>query len=114
MKNETRKLIEENWEPWTNEGYEGASSIMVLPKTMAEAVSCRVIKLESGGYTRMHSHKRIHQVIVLEGVAIIETDKERIELGQLYMVRVPANIPHRFINISNEEVLIQVQNVYPV
>ena len=107
-----RRLTEENWEPWIGEGYEDASSFMIVQKMDTAAVSCRIIKLESGGHTGMHSHARIHSVIAVDGEAAIVTDKEKIKLGKLVTVTVPPGIPHRFVNIGNEPAIILVQNIF--
>ena len=108
-----RKLSKENWEPWIDEGYTGASSNMMIPKSEVKAVSCRIIRLEPGGHTGMHSHERVHHVIALEGLPELETDTERIKLGNLVAVKIGANVPHRFINNENNVALIQVQNLFP-
>jgi quercetin dioxygenase-like cupin family protein len=112
MKYFVRRLNDENWIHWTDEGYKAASSNMIVNKTDTKAVSCRIIKLESEGYTGMHSHERSHHVMILEGIATLETENESIQLKQLYTVKIPANAPHRFINNSNEKVIIQVLNIY--
>jgi quercetin dioxygenase-like cupin family protein len=114
MESKIRKLKEEHWEPWIDENYQFASSIMMVPKTDAVAVSCRIIKLESGGHTGLHSHRRAHHVIVLEGVALLETEKEKIKLDHLTIVSIPANIPHRFTNNSKNKTLILVQNIFSI
>ena len=113
MKTETRKLANENWDPWIDEGYNAASSIMMVPKTEAKAVSCRIIRLEPSGHTGMHSHERVHHVIALEGLPELETDTERIKLDKLIAVKIAANVPHRFINNGDTVALIQVQNLFP-
>ena len=113
MKTETRKLSEENWDPWVDEGYKAASSNMMVAKTEVNAVSCRIIRLDAGGHTGMHSHERVHHVLALLGLPELETDKERIKLGNLVAVRIAANVPHRFINHGNREALIMVQNLFP-
>ena len=113
MKTETRKLSEENWEPWIDEGYNAASSIMMVPKTRANAVSCRIIRLEPGGHTGMHIHERVHHVLSLMGLPELETDTERIKLENLVAVKIAANVPHRFINNGDTVALIQVQNLFP-
>jgi len=113
MKTETRKLSEENWDPWIDEGYNAASSIMIVPKTEAKAVSCRIIQLEPEGHTGMHSHERVHHVLDLMGLPELETDIERIRLDNLVAVKIAANVPHRFINTGDIVALIQVQNLFP-
>jgi quercetin dioxygenase-like cupin family protein len=107
-----RKLSEEKWEPWTSEGYRDAASLMMIPKKDAAAISCRIIRLNPGGHTGLHSHDRIHHVITIKGVAELETDTESIELDHLTAVTVKANVPHRFINKSNDVALIQVLNIF--
>lgn len=107
-----RIKLNENWEPWIGEGYHGASSVMMVPKTNAEAVSCRVIHLEPRGHTGMHSHERLHHVIALEGLPELETDKEAIKLDNLVAVSIGANVPHRFINKTKEEAVLLVQNIF--
>lgn len=113
MKTETRKLSEENWEPWIDEGYNAASSIMMVPKKEVSAMSCRIIRLEPEGHTGMHSHMRVHHVLALHGSPELETHTERIKLEPLVAVKIAANVPHRFINKGNTFALIQVQNLFP-
>jgi quercetin dioxygenase-like cupin family protein len=107
-----RRLSEESWEPWIGEGYENASSLMIVQKMDAVAVSCRIIKLEPGGHTGIHSHERIHSVIAVDGEAAIETNKEKIKLGKLVTATVPPEVPHRFVNTGNEPAIIIVQNIF--
>lgn len=107
-----RKLSGEKWEPWIGEGYHDASSIMMVSKTEAAAVSCRIIRLNPGGHTAMHSHERIHHIITLEGSALLETDKESIVLEHLNEATVGSDVPHRFINKSDSVTLIQVLNIF--
>jgi quercetin dioxygenase-like cupin family protein len=107
-----RNLSRENWEPWKEEGYQDASSIMMVPRTNATSMSCRIIKLNPNGYTELHSHKRIHYVIVLQGIVELKTDKENFMLNDLISVRIEAGVPHKFINKRNETALIQVLNIF--
>ena len=108
-----RKLSEENWEPWIDEGYSGASSNMMVPKIDAGAYSCRIIQLVPGGHTGMHSHERVHHVMMIKGEAVLETETEKITLDNMKAVMIEADTPHRFINTSNDVALIQVQNIFP-
>ena len=113
MEIETRKLSRENWEPWIDEGYNAASSNMMVLKTDVGSFSCRIIRLEPGGQTGMHSHDRVHHVLSLEGLPEVETDKEHVKLENLVAVRIASNVPHRFINNGDRVALIQVQNLFP-
>ena len=108
-----RKLLDENWEPWIDEGYSRASSNMMVPKIEAGAYSCRVIHLEPGGHTGMHGHERVHHVMMIKGEAVLETDTEKVTLDNMKAVMIEANIPHRFVNTSRDVALIQVQNIFP-
>ena len=108
-----RKLSEENWEPWVDEGYSGASSNMMVPKIDAGAYSCRIIKLVPGGHTGMHSHERVHHVMMIKGEAVLETETEKVTLDNMKAVMIEADTPHRFINTSNDVAMIQVQNIFP-
>jgi len=107
-----RYLASENWEPWSEESYEMASSVMMIQKTGAEAMSCRIIKLEPSGHTAMHHHPRVHHVLALEGSPELETEEETIRLESLVAVEIPSNVPHRFVNRDKENALILVLNVY--
>ena len=102
----------ENWEPWIDEGYTGASSNMMVPKTEAVAVSCRIIRLEPGGHTGMHSHDRIHHVMALDGLPVLETDTERVELSDYMAVKIDTMVPHRFVNKTDKDAIIQVLNIF--
>ena len=107
-----RKLKEEEWVPWIGEGYEKASSLMMIKETKTEEVSCRIIRLDPSGTTAMHEHDRVHHVIILDGSALIETDREKINLDPLKAVEVPSKVPHRFVNENNNVAVIQVFNIF--
>jgi len=112
MELKIRKIYEEPWEPWIGEGYENASSLMMVNRTDTTSVSCRIIKLKTEGHTEMHTHDRVHHVIILDGVAEIETFNENVVLNHLVAIEVPPDVPHRFINNNDKEALILVLNIY--
>jgi quercetin dioxygenase-like cupin family protein len=55
----------------------------------------------AGAAAPMHSHNCAEQVTVLEGRAEAIVDGERRELGRYDTSYIPANIPHRFLNIGD-------------
>ena len=109
---QTRKLSNEDWEPWLGEGYKAAYSTMMIQKTSTSAVSTRIIKLNSGGHTETHSHERLHHVIALEGDPMLETDTENIVLDRLTLVKIDSGVPHRFINKGKTPAIILVINLF--
>ena len=50
--------------------------------------------------------------MALDGLPELETDTERVELGEFIAVKVDANVPHRFVNRTYKEAIIQVLNVF--
>lgn len=109
---EVRRLTRKVWEPWVGKGYSKASSIMMVPKTQVNAVSCRIINLDSGGHTASHSHDRVHYVITIEGKAELVSENRKILMDQTKLIEIPSNTPHRFVNTSKERALIMVQNLF--
>ncbi len=55
----------------------------------------------AGASAPMHSHNCAEQVTILEGRAIAEVDGARSELGPMDTSFIPADVPHRFVNIGN-------------
>lgn len=109
---QTRKLSNEDWEPWLGEGYKDAYSTMMIQKTSTSAISTRIIKLNPGGHTENHSHERLHHVIALEGDPTLETDTENIVLDRLTLVKIDSKVPHRFINKGKAPAIILVINLF--
>lgn len=106
-----RKLSDE-WEPWIGTDYVNAYSTMMVSKTEASAVSTRIIKLDPEGHTETHSHDRIHHVIGLSGLPILETPTEKVALEHLTTVEIPSEVPHRFINTGECIAVILVINLF--
>ncbi|RMD95750.1 MAG: cupin domain-containing protein [Alphaproteobacteria bacterium] len=59
-----------------------------------------------GAGAPMHSHNCAEQVTVLAGRAEAVIDGARAELGPLDTSFVPAGVPHRFVNIGEEPLVI--------
>lgn len=54
----------------------------------------------------MHSHNCCEQVTILEGEAEVVVDGESRRVGRLDTSFIPANLPHRFINIGKGDLVI--------
>jgi len=108
-----RKLGEEPGEPFPGEGNRGVYSVMLVDETPVESYSCRVLRIEPGGGTGMHSHPRAHVVVALSGRARVETGQDERELGAGSLVSIPGGMPHRFVNVTGRPAALMVQNLFP-
>jgi quercetin dioxygenase-like cupin family protein len=108
-----RKLNQEPSEPMPGEGHHGVNTVMVVPMRDVSAYSCRVLRIEPGGSTAKHTHPREHFVLALNGEARVETDTEVAEIAPGTVVNIPPDTPHRFINVTTENMVLLVQNLYP-
>ena len=55
----------------------------------------------AGAQAPMHSHNCDEQVTVLQGRAMAEAGGKRTELGPMDTSFIPAEMPHRFVNIGD-------------
>jgi putative monooxygenase len=62
-----------------------------------------ITEFAPGAAIPLHQHNCEESVMLLEGNAVAEIDGERHALKPLDTTFIPANIPHRFINVSETE-----------
>ena len=70
----------------------------------AENFAMRMFELQPGGHTPLHTHPQEHEVFVLEGEGTFVFEGQNHPLGTEYVVFVPPNKEHRFMN-TGESVL---------
>ncbi len=63
-------------------------------------------RFPSGAGAPMHSHNCCEQVLILEGEADVEVDGVVTRLGQYDTTYIPANLPHRFLNVGKGDLTI--------
>ena len=73
----------------------GASKVDAPPFTTGTTI------FPPGSAAPMHSHNCAEQVTVLEGKAMAEVEGVRTELGPMDSSYIPADVPHRFLNIGD-------------
>lgn len=82
----------------------GARTIpLVTRKTGSTSFINGITIFEPGAAIPLHSHNCEESVMLLEGHAIAEVDGEKYELAPQDTTFIPANLPHRFINMSATE-----------
>jgi quercetin dioxygenase-like cupin family protein len=62
-----------------------------------------ITSFEPGAAIPLHSHNCEESVVLIEGHAIAEIDGVEHELHPLDTTWIPANVPHRFLNLSTTE-----------
>lgn len=65
-----------------------------------------ITEFDPGAKIGVHLHNCEESVMILEGVAIAEVDGERHELKTGDTTWIPANVPHRFLNESQQKMRI--------
>jgi len=113
MSLKVRKLSEEPGEPMPGEGNRGVNSVMLVEETPVDSYSCRMLRITPGGGTGMHSHPRIHVVVILSGRVRVETEQDVMELRTGSVVTLPGDMPHRFVNVTDRPAALMVQNLFP-
>jgi quercetin dioxygenase-like cupin family protein len=86
---------------------------MIVDETEVSTYSCRLLRIEKGGATAIHSHLRMHVVLALSGVVRIQTDQGVAELRPGMTATVPGNTPHKFVNTTGRRAALLVQNLFP-
>ena len=67
----------------------------------AKDTEMRMLELQSGGHTPLHTHAHEHEVFVLEGQGIFVCEGQEHEFGAEYVIFVPPNKEHRFKNMGD-------------
>lgn len=63
-------------------------------------------RIPAGQQVPLHSHNCDEQVILLEGEGEVEVEGKRTPLKRHDSVFIPEGIPHRFLNVGEEPILI--------
>jgi quercetin dioxygenase-like cupin family protein len=81
----------------------GARTIpLVTSGTGSQSLLNGITEFGPGASIPLHTHNCEESVMVLEGQAVVEIDGVRHLMGPNDTTWVPAGLPHRFINASNE------------
>ncbi|MBN2592675.1 MAG: cupin domain-containing protein [Sedimentisphaerales bacterium] len=67
----------------------------------AQNFAMRMFELQPGGHTPLHTHPEEHEVFVLEGEGTFIFEGQEHPLGSEYVVFVPPNREHRFMNTGD-------------
>jgi quercetin dioxygenase-like cupin family protein len=79
----------------------GIQTIPLVTKELgAKQLTTGITRFPVGAKVPMHSHNCDEQVTILEGEAEAELDGERHRLHAYDTTLVPANKPHRFVNVG--------------
>jgi quercetin dioxygenase-like cupin family protein len=73
---------------------------LVTKQLDAEHITTGITRFPPGAKVPMHSHNCAEQVTILEGEADAEFDGERHRLHPYDTTLIPANKPHRFVNVG--------------
>ena len=73
---------------------------LVTKELGAKHLTTGITRFPVGAKVPMHSHNCDEQVTILEGDAEAEVDGERHRLHAFDTTLVPANLPHRFVNVG--------------
>lgn len=88
----------------TNDRGGGAKTTpLVTRKCGSTSLINGITAFEGGASIRMHKHNCEESVMVLEGEAIAEINGVQHRLMANDTTWIPANVPHRFINASDEK-----------
>ena len=73
---------------------------LVTKELGSEHITTGITRFPAGAKVPMHSHNCDEQVTILEGEAEAEVDGERHRLHAYDTTLIPANKPHRFVNVG--------------
>ena len=95
-------LIRETERPTIRRGG-GASTVqMVTPACGAQAFLCGFTDIQPGGAIPLHYHNCEESVLIVSGEALVEVDGETFPAKAGEVIWQPQDIPHRFLNVSNQ------------
>jgi quercetin dioxygenase-like cupin family protein len=84
---------------------EGAKDVgirwLISKEDGAQNFAMRMFELEPGGHTPLHTHSQEHEVFILEGKGTFVYEGQKHPFGAEYVVFVPPNKEHRFMNTGN-------------
>ena len=97
-------------DPFTTAGSQKAYTKLLLGEE-GQTPSLRIIKLEPGGRTGSHTHKRAHLTIALRGKVSVKEEGGSLTLNPLEGLFIEPYRPHSFANPWGEPALLLVFNV---
>ena len=71
---------------------------LISKKEGAENFAMRMIEVEAGGSTPLHSHPWEHEVFVVEGESTVQILDEYQHIEKGYIVFIPSGLKHNFKN----------------
>lgn len=74
---------------------------LISEKDGARNFAMRMFELQPGGHTPLHTHPQEHEVFVLEGDGTFVFEGQEYPFGAEYVVFVPPNTEHRFMNTGD-------------
>ncbi len=82
---------------------DGVETTLLVGKEVYSAApfTSGITRFPAGKKVPLHHHNCDEQVTLLEGVAEVEVDGERTPLKQYDTTYIPAEKPHRFINVGD-------------
>jgi quercetin dioxygenase-like cupin family protein len=100
-------IIKADETPVTKRG-DGVETVLLVGKERcgAEIFTSGLTRFPPGQKVPMHSHNCDEQVTLLEGLAELETGGKRTALKPYDSAYVPADEPHRFINVGDGQLTI--------
>jgi mannose-6-phosphate isomerase-like protein (cupin superfamily) len=91
---------------WHDRGTGVKSRVLVSRKIGSENLTNGVTVFPPNSKIAVHWHNCDESVVILEGEAICEIDDKQYPMGRLDTTFVPANVPHRFLNLTSREMSI--------
>ena len=79
---------------------------LVTKELGSKHITTGITRFPAGAKVPMHSHNCDEQVTILEGEAEAEVDGERHRLRAYDTTLIPANKPHRFVNVGTSPLAI--------
>ena len=108
-----RRLSEEPGIEETEEGFSGVNTVWaVLKRTDLAGFSSRIFRIEPGGHTATHTHRREHVAVVVSGVCRAEGIPNPVTVIQGSIITVPANLPHSFSNPGRDRLVLLIMNMF--
>jgi putative monooxygenase len=86
---------------WHDRGTGVKSRVLVSRRIGSENLTNGVTVFPPGAKIAVHWHNCDESVVILEGEAICEIAGQPSRMGPLDTTFVPANVPHRFLNLTD-------------
>lgn len=89
------------FENMKEKGAEGLNVRWLITKNDgAPNFAMRLFEIQAGGYSPYHSHDWEHEVYILEGDCNVTCEKQKIKVGNGYVVFIPPRAKHQFVNVG--------------